>query len=299
MHRQMWVLIGAIIVGAGIFGAWLFEGPSVQERNLAGLKGDVQRGAYVARLSGCIACHNDAKRGGKVLAGGAKIASDFGDFYAPNITPHPKDGIGTWSLQDFSRALTAGVNPNSEQHYFPAFPFPFYTRLKNQDIVDLWAAVQSVPSVEGKSPVHNIKFPFGYRQGVAVWDRLFFEPGELKKRPDKSEKWNRGRYLAEAPAHCGACHTPRNLLGARKTDQPFQGGVGPGKEKIPPITKTALKMQKWTPEALAFGLRSGIMPDGDTFGGSMAEVIKDSTRFWSNEDLAALAEYLFDPEDKK
>ncbi len=296
MLKRKWVYTGlaALVVGLATAG-WAIQGPDFAGRNLSGLEGDVDRGAYVARLSGCIACHTDVKSGRGVLAGGTEIETDFGSFFPPNITPHPEDGIGDWSLDDFSRALTLGLDPDGK-HYFPSFPYPFYTRLGDQQIVDLWAAVQSVPAVDGGPPPHGLRFPFGFHEGVGVWQRMFFEAGELDPVPAKSDSWNRGRVLAQGPAHCGACHTPRNLLGARIESQRYEGGEGPGGEKIPAITATVLEERGWTKEDLIYALRTGVMPDGDNFGGSMAEVVVDGTRYWTDADLSALAEYIFHPE---
>ncbi len=286
---------GALAVAGTALLVWMSQGPDVLARSLSGMTGDVNRGAYVARLSGCIACHTNFETGGAVLAGGGEIKTEFGSFYAPNITPHPEDGIGRWTRADFSRALTAGVSPEG-RHYFPSFPYTFYARLTDQDIVDLWAAIQSVPPVASGPPAHGLRFPFSFHQGVGAWKRMFFEQEELQPASDRSEAWNRGRYLARGPAHCGACHTPRNALGARQKDRRYAGGVGPGDEKIPAITPEALARRGWTKDDLVFALRSGIMPDGDTFGGSMAEVVQESTQFWSDDDLAALAEYILDAE---
>ena len=285
----------AVLLVGGALAAAVSGASDAPPRDFSGVIGDVDRGAYVARLSGCIACHTDAKNGRQLLAGGPDIKTDFGVFRAPNITPHPEDGIGRWTLADFSRAVTDGRDPDG-QHYYPAFPYAFYTRLSDQDVADLWAAVRSVPTVAGGPPPSDLGFPFSIREGLAVWKGLFFRPGELSSDGAKSDAWNRGRYLAEGPAHCGACHTPRNLLGGRDPDRPHEGGVGPGGEKIPPISASALREEGWTPADLAFALRTGVKPDGDVLGGSMAEVVRDSTRWWSDADLAALATYLFDEE---
>lgn len=296
MRKPAWFIGGvAAIVGSATIAATVIKAPELPGRDLTNLTGDVNRGAYVARLSGCIACHTDAKAGGGVLAGGAEIATDFGSFYAPNITPHSDDGIGNWTLTDFTRALTEGLSPDG-QHYFPSFPYTFYTRLTDQDIADLWAAVRSVPPAANQPPEHGLRFPFGFHEGVGVWKAMFFDNGQLDPVADKSEAWNRGRYLARGPAHCGACHTPRNLLGGRQTNQRYAGGVGPGAEKIPTITPEALTEKGWAKDDLVYALRTGIMPDGDVFGGSMVEVVRDGTRFWSDDDLAALVEYLMDSE---
>jgi mono/diheme cytochrome c family protein len=295
MAWRFWLGAGVAALLSGGAVLWLTEEPTVAARDLSGRTGEVNRGAYVARLSGCIACHTDSRNGGAVLAGGAAIETAFGRFYAPNITPHPEDGIGAWTLAEFSRALTAGVGPDG-RHYFPAFPYAFYTRLSDQDVVDLWAAVRSVPAVVGGPPEHDLQFPFGWTRGIAVWKRLYFEPGPPMSAEERSSSWTRGRYLADAAAHCGACHTPRTLFGGRDLARKFEGGIGPGNEKIPPITPEALKAEGWTEDALAYAFRTGLTPAGDSLGGSMAEVIRDGTRYWSDQDIAALVEYLMEPE---
>lgn len=299
MRRAKWFAAGvAVLLVGGVMTAWLFQGPEVPERDLESLTGDVNRGAYVARLSGCIACHTDTKAGGGVLAGGAAIKTEFGSFFAPNITPHPKDGIGSWTLTDFSRSLTAGTSPNGD-HYFPAFPYTFYSKLTDQNVVDLWAAVQSVSPVAGTPPHHDLNFPFGWRGAIGVWKRLFAEAGQIDDFTDKSDAWNRGRYLAEAAAHCGACHTPRTILGGRDLTRKYEGGMGPGGETIPPITPAALAQENWDAVSLRYALRTGVSPSGDVFGGSMAEVVRDGTRFWSDADIEAIVEYVMAPESTK
>lgn len=298
MAVRIWLVLSvAAAIGGGALLS-LTEGPTVVGRDLSGLSGDVARGAYVARLSGCIACHTDPRTGGAVLAGGAAIPTAFGRFYAPNITPHPSDGIGSWSLADFSLALTAGVDPDGG-HYYPTFPYAFYTRLTDQDVADLWAAVRSVPAVAGGPPDHELRFPFGWTRGIGLWKQLYFEPGPLPVAGERTDLWERGRYLAEAAAHCGACHTPRGLLGGRDADRKFAGGIGPDNEKTPPIIPDALLRAGWTADDLRYALRSGLTPSGDSLGGSMAEVIRHGTRYWSDEDIAALVEYLWKPDGRR
>ena len=287
-----------VIIGGGALAAWVIEGPEVPERDISGLAGDIDRGAYLARLAGCIPCHTDVRSGGAVLAGEAEIETEFGSFYAPNITPHAQDGIGRWTVDDFARALTAGESPDG-RHYYPSFPYTFYTRLTDQDIVDLWAAVMSVPPVAGGPPSHDLGFPFSLQDGIGGWKRMFFYPGELPAAVDQSDAWNRGRYLARGPAHCGACHTPRNILGGRQTDRGYSGGIGQSGESTPSITPEALAANGWTASDLTYALRTGILPDGDVFGGSMAEVVRDGTQYWSDADLAALAEYILSSETNR
>lgn len=161
---------------AGLFGLWLFVGPDAPERALSDLEGDVERGAYVARLAGCIPCHTDPESGRGVLASGPALETEFGTFSGPNITPHETDGVGAWGVEEFARALTTGESPD-RAHYYPAFPYVFYSRLSNQDVVDLWAAVNSVPAVPGAAPAHELSFPFDQRWTLGAWKRLALPSG--------------------------------------------------------------------------------------------------------------------------
>ena len=211
----------------------------------------------------------------------------------PNITPHPDDGIGNWTLDDFVRSLTEGKSPEGK-HYFPVYPYPFYTRMSKQDVVDLWTALQSAPPVAGRALKHKLKLFYRLRASVGAWKNRFFEQGEWTPDESKSAEWNRGRYLAEGPAHCAACHTPRGGMGGRDPKRPYQGGVEKVGANGPDITTATLNANGWTESDLAWSLRSGIMHDGDAYGSEMAEVVYHGTRYWSNADLAAIATYFFD-----
>ena len=263
------------------------------ERDYSGLTGDANRGFYVARVAGCVTCHRDAGEGESLFSGGLPIESRAGTYYVPNITPHPEDGIGGWTFEDFARSLTEGLDPEGK-HYFPVYPYPFYTHMSNQDILDLWEAVKSVPPVAGRAPKHKLKLFYRMRGAVGGWKGRFFNPGELVADDSKPEQWNRGRYLAEGPAHCGACHTPRGAMGGRDLSRRYQGGVEKVGSNGPDITVATLRANGWNEGDIAWSLRSGIMPGGDTYGSSMAEVVHHGTRFLSNADLAAIDAYFFD-----
>ncbi|MGB0671464.1 MAG: c-type cytochrome [Rhodospirillales bacterium] len=273
-------------------------GDGIDERSerVAGLKGDATRGAYVARLAGCIACHTDAKGGGGFLAGGAPLETPFGVFRAPNITQHPEDGIGNWSAGDLARALTAGTAPNGD-HYYPVLPYDSYHRMADQDIADLWEALKTVPPIAGKASGHELGFPFNQRVLMGAWKSLFLDSGPFEPEPERSDAWNRGAYLVTGPGHCGACHTPRNVLGAMDRESWLEGGPnGPRGEKVPALTAKALKSAGWSERDLIFGLKYGTTPTGDALGGSMGEVIRDGTRWFSDADLQAIATYLLGDE---
>lgn len=288
-------LAALALAGAGFAG--LYYWPIGKEVQLAEVKGDAQRGAYLARMSGCIACHTDFAGGGKPLAGGLKLPTDFGTFYSPNLTTDPEHGIGNWSIEDFSKAVRQGVSPDGEP-YYPSFPYPFYSKLSDQDVADLWAAFQTVPPVPEASRAHEMVPPFNVRSGLKVWRGLFLESGPYRPDPGKSDEWNRGKYIVEGPAHCGACHTPRNFLGAREAELYLHGADElPDGGKSPPITPEALEKNGWTIGSLKYALQSGVMPDGDVFGGSMGEVVRDGTAFLSDEDRNAIATYLMERDE--
>ena len=202
--------------------------------------GNVSRGAYLARASGCIACHTDSKGGGAALAGGAPMETAFGTFYPPNLTRDVDTGIGGWNLEQFATALRHGRSPSGKP-YYPAFPYEFYTRLSDQDIADLWAAFQTVPPVAQDSPEHQLSFPFNVRRGVYLWQSLYFEAQRFTPQSDKDERYNRGKFLVGSATHCAACHSPRNPLGALDDRTLYSGGVAEtGDGAIPPITVLCL-----------------------------------------------------------
>jgi mono/diheme cytochrome c family protein len=292
---RIW-LFGAVsalaLAGAGFAG--LVYWPIGTKTRLSVVEGDAQRGAYLARMSGCIACHTDFEGGGKPLAGGLKLSTDFGTFYSPNLTTDEKTGIGSWSIESFAKAVRQGISPEGEP-YYPSFPYPFYAKFSDQDIADLWAAFQTVSPVEEPSKPHEMMPPFNLRAGLKVWRGLFLDPVPFEPNPEKSEMWNRGKYIVEGPAHCAACHTPRNVLGARKAGLALSGADRlPDGGKSPPITSAALKQNGWTISSLKYALQSGLMPDGDVFGGSMGEVVRDGTAFLSDVDREAIATYLLE-----
>lgn len=292
----IFVIVALVLSGAAFM--TLDQWPIGQKPNLDTRIGNTERGAYLARMAGCIACHSNFKEGGKPLAGGVALKTDFGTFYSPNLTSHKIEGIGEWTVDDFSKAVRQGVSPNGRP-YYPAFPYPFYSKLSDQDIVDLWAAFQTVPPVEEASKPQDLSFPFNVRASLKLWRALFFDQAQMVLQGGKSKMWQRGQYIVEGPAHCAACHTPRNILGARKRARAFQGAEKlPDGGKSPAITSDALKGRGWDKDSIAYALQSGLKPDGDVFGGSMGEVVRDGTAFLSQQDREAIAVYLLDLDEK-
>jgi mono/diheme cytochrome c family protein len=252
----------------------------------------VQRGAYLFAAADCASCHTDTKNHGAALAGGRALATPFGTFYGPNISPDRQDGIGAWSAADFHRALREGKD--DEGHFlYPVFPFPSFTGMSDRDIADLYAYLAAQKPVAQPSKSNAVKFPFGFRPLLMGWRMLFFTPGPLAPVAGQSDEWNRGRYLAEAVAHCEECHTPRNFLGALDRGRAFAGNPdGPDKQKAPNITPDPQTgIGKWSLDDIIEVLQTGTTPDGDAVGSGMAEVV-DGTGKLSDADRRAIAVYI-------
>ncbi len=270
---------------------WPLEA-SVPAANLAG---DPKRGAYLARLSGCVTCHTSPEAA--ALSGGSPLTSRFGTFYPPNITPDPETGIGAWTFAQFVAAVRQGISPAGEP-YYPAFPYEFYASLTDQDLADLWSAIQATPPVSRSGQQHDVGFPFNIRSGLKIWRSFFEQPHVYAPLPDRTAAWNRGRYLVLGPAHCAACHTPRNLIGGLPSDMTLAGDPNMlDGGQSPALTSSDLREKGYTVETLVRALRTGIGPDGDAFGGSMAEVVYGSTAYLLDRHLQDMATYLLDTDE--
>lgn len=253
--------------------------------------GNAQHGAVLAAAGDCAACHTDTKAKGLPLAGGAPLATDFGVFFAPNITPDRKAGIGSWTYDDFHRAMREGKGKNGEFLY-PVFPFPAFTGMTDEDIADLWAYMKTVPASAQPSKPQQAHAPYGVRPLLAGWRLLFFHEGPLKPVAGQSAEWNRGRYLAEAVVHCQECHSPRNALGAIETDKAYAGNPdGPDKQNAPNITQDPKAIGKLTVADLQDMLKTGLTPSGDYLGGGMAQVVEGTSKL-SDADRTAIITYI-------
>ena len=252
---------------------------------------DAKRGGYVFKAAGCADCHTDRKHKGKPLAGGRALKTPFGTFYAPNITPDEKTGIGGWTEAQFVKALRRGIGPDGSP-YFPAFPYGSYSRMTKADAADLWAYLSRRPAVKRKNKAHDLNFPFGWRFLVWFWRWLYFDDGALPAAAEQSAAWRRGRYLAVALGHCGECHTPRNFLGGLKADMALAGNGALLSGVVPNITPDkATGIGKWSADDYDSVLTLGMLPDGDFVEDEMAEVA-ENTNALRPEDRAALILYL-------
>ena len=248
------------------------------------------QGKYVLQISGCRHCHT--AENGEPLAGGRALETPFGVFYTPNITSHKTAGIGEWSEDDFRQALHHGVSPGGSD-YYPAFPYTSYTRMTAEDARALQAYILSLPASAQPNRAHELSWFLRWRIAARAWKWLFFEPGEFQQHPERSAQWNRGAYLAEALAHCGECHTPRNLFGALQRDLAYAGNAqGPEDELVPNITPhKGTGIGDWSRTAMQEFLKFGELPDGEYTAGSMDHVIEE-IRNLTPQDREALIEYL-------
>jgi len=253
--------------------------------------GNAQAGALVFAAAGCASCHTSpnpqATDGPLLLAGGRAFETEFGTFYAPNISADPLVGIGEWTFVDFARALTLGVSPSGE-HYYPAFPYTSYAKMEAADVADLFAYMQTLPVTPEPNKAHAVAFPFSQRRAVGAWKRLYMtDDYHLASTP--TPELERGRYLVEALAHCAECHTPRTVLGGLDHLRWMEGAPDPaGKGRIPPITPQELD---WSAADLVAYFTSGLTPDYDSAGGDMAVVIENLAKL-PEADRMAIAAYL-------
>ena len=291
MARKLAFLVALIaVVGATAF--WYVTSPaSVPAHALAPYAPNLATGKTVFHAGGCASCHaTPDQEDGTRLGGGRALKSPFGTFYAPNISPHRDDGIGNWSEAEFVTALWTGTAPDG-RHYFPAFPFTSYQRMTLDDARDLFAYIKTLPAVPGRARDHDLRLPFGMRRLVAVWKLLFLDGEPHRPDPSKSAQWNRGAYLVNALAHCAECHSPRNALGAIRSDQRFAGGPSPtGEGWVPNITQRGTG--DYSEKQLAALLETGEIADGTDFvGGDMAVVVRNTAQL-APEDRAAIATYI-------
>jgi mono/diheme cytochrome c family protein len=268
-------------------------GRDTRNTDLDAFIGDAERGAYILRMGGCVACHTEPE-GGLFLAGGPKVETAFGTFYSPNITPDPEFGIGDMSLDDFYKAMTSGLSPEGD-HYFPAFPYTSYAKLDSQDIVDLKAYLDTVQPAQTLNRDHDILWPFSERRLIGGWKLLAHSPSPYQEADGREAIWNRGAYLVMGPGHCGECHTARNLFGVQ-VDAALEGTPKSlFTPAAPAIAGERSTIADWTADDITFYLSTGLKPDGDVSGGKMADVIDHATSHLSDDDLNAMAVFLLDP----
>lgn len=290
MLRRILILLAiAALLGFGVF--WALTRPQqVAAADLPAYTPDVANGRTMFNAGGCASCHAVPGRQDRtVLGGGLALRSPFGTFYVPNISPDPADGIGRWTEAQFVTAMWKGTSPDGA-HYYPAFPYSSYQRMTLSDVRDLLAYLKTLPQAAGKVRDHDLPFPFNIRRTLGAWKLLFLDGKLFVPDAHKSQQWNRGAYLVNGPGHCAECHSPRNALGGIVAAQRFAGGPDPeGEGFVPNITQKALA--DWSEKDFETLLESGETPGGDSVGGSMGPVIRNTSQL-SAADRAAMAVYL-------
>jgi mono/diheme cytochrome c family protein len=246
----------------------------------------ITKGEALAGGGYCAACHT--AKGGERFAGGYEMETPFGAIYSTNITPDPETGIGTWSEAAFRRAMHEGVSRDGS-HLFPVFSYDHFTRLSDEDVRALYAYFMTRAPVHAPARPSGIPFPFNIRSLQAGWKLLFFQPGRFEPDHKKSAEWNRGAYLAEGLSHCGACHTPRNLLGAEKSGTAY-GGAVIDNWVAPSLTAANPAPAPWSREELYDYLRTGASKLHGTAAGPMFPVVQGLGAL-PDSDIRALATY--------
>ena len=247
----------------------------------------VKRGRELAAIGNCNDCHT--VRGGASFAGGLPVPTPFGTIYSSNITPDPETGIGRWPETAFRRAMRSGVNRDG-QHLYPTFPYDHFTNVSDEDDAALYAFLMTRPPVHAPAREIQLPFPLDQRVVVAGWKLLFLRRGSYQPDPTKSAEWNRGAYLVEGLAHCGACHTPRNGLGAERPNAAFAGGDVDNWQAFAINARSPAPIP-WTADALFSYLRQGWQADHGTARGPMAEVVSNLSSV-NESDVRAIATYM-------
>jgi mono/diheme cytochrome c family protein len=251
----------------------------------------IARGEILATAGNCESCHT--ARDGQHFAGGLGIGTPFGTIYTSNITPDPASGIGRWSEAAFARALHEGVARDGS-HLYPAFPFDHFTRVTDDDVQALYAYLMTRAPVNLVPPGNTVPFPVNIRALQWGWKLLFFHPGVYQRDPARSEAWNRGAYLSAGLAHCAACHSPRNALGASETGpRAYAGGTVDG-WVAPALTAANTAPLPWTEEELYGFLRNGGTALHGVAAASMSEVIHFGLAKLPDADVKAIATYFSD-----
>jgi mono/diheme cytochrome c family protein len=284
------LIILVLLASLAFAGFWLLTVPSVIPASALGPHTpDLANGKTMFYAGGCSSCHAVPDQDDKTrLGGGLGLKTAFGTFYVPNISPDPADGIGSWNEAQFVTALVKGTSPDS-RHYYPAFPYTSFQRMKFDDLRDLFAYLRTLPAVQDTVQEHDLPLYFKIRRTLGIWKLLFLDGRPFTPDPTQSAQWNRGAYLVNGPGHCAECHSPRNFLGGIISSQRFAGGPDPeGKDWIPNITQKGIG--DWSEHEIATMLETGETPD-DRVAGVMKEVVANTAQL-SAEDRMAMAVYV-------
>ncbi|KDB08547.1 Gluconate 2-dehydrogenase (acceptor) [Burkholderia sp. lig30] len=279
--------LAALLVGAVVPVAAAYAADPAQPSERAQL---IARGEYLARAGDCVACHTVPS--GKLFGGGRPMETPFGTLYSPNISSDKETGIGTWTADEFYRAMHDGKSRDGS-YIYPAMPFGSYTKVTRADSDAIYAYLLSVPPIRQPNRAHELSFPFNRRELLLGWRTLFFREGEFKPDPAQSAEWNRGAYLVEGLGHCTMCHTEINALGGNIRSKEYQGGLIPLQNWYAPslTSNREAGLGDWSIADIVGLLNAGISSRGAVYG-PMAEVVYDSFQYLNEEDVRAVAVYL-------
>jgi len=288
----VWATASALIAGgigviAGLMG-WRSTIAPVTLSAPVYSQATIERGRALAAIGDCAVCHTTP--GGTPNAGGRAMETPFGTIYTTNLTPDADTGLGRWSFSAFQRAMREGISRDGH-HLYPAFPYTAFAKTSDDDLQALYAYFMSLPAVRAPTPEAELKFPFGLRPLMAGWNALFHDPAPMQPARQQSAEWNRGAYLVNGLGHCGACHTPRNALGAEQGGSAFLSGAMVEGWEAPALTSRSLAAVPWNADALYRYLRNGHSPRHGVAGGPMAEVVRELAAV-PDDDIRAMATYL-------
>lgn len=277
---------------------WLTTPQRFGESAIPAHTADPEAGKYVYYAGGCGSCHASLVGGEPAkgedpprLGGGLELETAYGVFRAPNISPHPDDGIGRWSTLDFVNAMQRGVSPDGK-HYYPSFPYTSYARMPVEDVIDLKAYLDTLPVVAGRVDDNALSFPWSVRRGIGLWKRRYLDADPVVEVDAANAQLTRGRQLVEGAGHCSECHSPRDRFGGIIRTRWLAGAPDlEGRGRVPNITPAGETIASWSVNDVVYYLESGFTPDFDTVGGSMVAV-QESLSMLPRGDLEAIAAYL-------
>ncbi len=286
----VWTVIGLLVAGAAGFAFLAHQSeiaPVARPEPASFDKALVERGRVLANYGDCTACHT--RPDGPPFAGNLPLQTPFGTIYTSNITPDAETGIGTWSKEAFRRSMKEGV-ARTGNHLYPAFPYDQFTKVRDADIDAIYAYLMAaVAPAKETTRGNDFAFPYNIRPTLAVWKLLFLDKTPFTPDPSKNAEWNEGAYLVEGLGHCAACHSPRNIMGARTT--PAYGGGSAEGWYAPPLNKDNLSQQPWTKTEFVVYLMDGWHPRHGMAAGSMTPVV-DALHKQNEIDVFAIAAYL-------
>jgi mono/diheme cytochrome c family protein len=284
--RRVAAVVAVLLIAAACVVAWH---PSIAPVEIRATfpSEQVARGAELAAVGDCAVCHTAS--GGQPYAGGRGVPTPFGTVYATNITPDSATGIGEWSEAAFRRAMRDGID-RAGRHLYPVLPYPHFTWATDDDIAAMYAFLMTRAPIHAVPPPNDLPFPINNRAVLAGWNLLYLNRGQWHPDPTHDAAWNRGSYLVEAIGHCGACHTPHNLLGAEKDAQALGGGEAEN-WYAPPLQTASPARQPWTEDTLVTYLRTGFDAHHGAAAGPMTAVTEELASV-PPADVHAMAVYV-------